>query len=255
MSKFENDYKALLRDVFQNGILSSNRTGIDTIASFNKSMTIDLEQGFPILTGRKIFFDKAYHEYVWIVTGLTTLNYLHENGITWWDSYADKKGSLGKTYGYQLRSFNGEIDQLEYILNGLKLTPESRRLHITLWNPSELFETKIPPCYTGMTFMVQDGTLNMSVQLRSSDLMVGLPYDIIVMMLLLINTANFSELKIGKLGLQITNAHIYKNHEYQLQEYLLRDTHLLPTLHRELDGNFCLSHYKHEPHIIIPLNE
>lgn len=255
MNKFELDYKNLLKDVFQNGILSNNRTGMSAVADFNKLLTINLSDGFPILTSRKIFFDKAYHEYLWIRNGLSTLTYLHQNNIRWWDQYADKKGNLGKTYGYQLRSFNGNIDQLEYINNTLKLDKESRRLHVTFWNPSELNETILPPCYTGMTFMVQDDTLNMAFQLRSSDLMLGLPYDIIVMSMFLIDVSKFNELKIGKLGIQITNAHIYVNHEYEMQEYLKRYTHKLPKLfYDEINGIYFLDKYKYEPHIDIKLN-
>ena len=100
-NQFEKDYKKLLIDVSCNGIIKPTRTGVDAISAFNKSLTIDLTQGFPILTGRKIFFYKGYHEYMWIREGLTTTTYLHNHGIKWWDSYADAKGNLGKTYGYQ----------------------------------------------------------------------------------------------------------------------------------------------------------
>ena len=251
MNRFEEDYKDLVRDVYMKGTVSSNRTGIHTICCFNKSLTIDLQKGFPIVTGRKIFFDKAYHEYIWIKEGLTTLTYLHQNNILWWDEYADKNGDLGKTYGYQLRSFNGEVDQLQYINSKLKFERDSRRMHVTFWNPSDLADNKLPPCYTGMTFMVEGNKLNMSFQLRSSDLLLGLPYDICVMALFVHNIADFNELKVGKLGVQITNAHIYQNHIYQTQEYLLSETYNLPKL---LKDN-TLSKYKHGKHIKIQLNK
>jgi thymidylate synthase len=253
INNFESNYRNLLFDVSCNGSIEKNRTNVDTICGFNKFLTINLQEGFPILTGREIFFNKAYHEYIWIKEGLTTLTYLHQNNIKWWDSYADDKDNLGKTYGYQLRNFNNEIDQLEYVNNTIKLDKTSRRLHITFWNPSELNATKLPPCYTGMTFMIQNNMLNMSFQLRSSDLMLGLPYDIVIMALFLIEIAEFNELKPNLLGVQITNAHIYRNHDFQLNEYINRPMHKLPNLIKK--QNKCyLENYKHEKHIITPLN-
>lgn len=254
MNKFEQDYHRLLLDVSYNGSIEKNRTGIKTICSFNKSLTIDLNEGFPIITGRKIFFDKAYHEYIWIKEGLTKLTYLHKHNIFWWDKYADDKGNLGKTYGYQLRNFNGEIDQLEYINSSIMFEERSRRLHVTFWNPSELNETVLPPCYTGMTFMIQGNMLNMSFQLRSSDLMLGLPYDIVVMSLFLHNIAEFHDLKPNLLGVQITDAHIYRNHDFQLNEYLNRDIYKLPKLIKDKKNNYKLENYIYGKHIIIPLN-
>lgn len=252
MNKFETDYKQLLADVMHNGIYKQNRTGVFTNCLFNKSLTIDLCKGFPLITGKKMYFDKALHEYIWIKDGLHTLTYLHEHGIHWWDQYADKNGNLGKTYGYQLRSFNGEIDQLEYIHNEIK--NNTRRAHITLWNPSELNETILPPCYTGMTFMVQDSSLNMSVQLRSSDLFLGLPYDIAVMALLLTQVARFNDLVPYQLGIQITDAHIYDNHTDQVNEYINSRIYVLPRLIKGIETPFLLANYQHGELIKAPLN-
>jgi thymidylate synthase len=255
MSKnnFEKDYKKLLVDVSCNGIIKQTRTGIDAISAFNKSLTIDLTQGFPILTSRKIFFHKGYHEYMWIREGLTTTTYLHNHGIKWWDDYADDKGNLGKTYGYQLRSFNGEIDQMDYAHRSIRM--KSRQGHITFWNPSEIHQTPLPPCFTGMTPMVIGDTLNLSVQFRSSDLMLGLPYDIIMFALFLIELAEFNELKPHKLGIQITDAHIYKNHDYQSHDYIHSKIHKLPIIVKSKTNGYDLIDYKHERHIEIPLNK
>jgi len=167
INKFEYDYKKLLSTVWNEGDLKPSRAG--TVKSaFNMSMTINPVLDAPILTGRKIFWQKAYHEYIWIKEGLTTTTYLKQNGIHWWDDFADKNGNLGKTYGYQFRNFNGEIDQLDYINRTVRQDKFSRRLHATLWNPSELNETKLPPCYTGITFNLNGrGTLDMAVQLIS----------------------------------------------------------------------------------------
>jgi len=255
MNKFEDDYKALLNRVSHEGSLSQNRTGVNTISKFNENLTIDLEKGFPLVTGKKMFFAKALHEYVWIRDGLTTLTYLHKHGIRWWDEFADDNGNLGKTYGYQLRNFNGEIDQLQYVNDTLKMDPFSRRMHISLWNPSDLGETILPPCYTGMTFMVENHMfLNMSVQLRSSDLFLGLPYDIAVMSLLLTNVAQFAGLVPKLLGVQITNAHIYENHMEQVMRYLDLRTYELPRVVRGVNSPYLISDYNHGPLLEAKLN-
>lgn len=252
MNRFETDYRKLLLEVIREGALKDNRTGVKTITAFNKGFNINLSEGFPILTAKKVFFDKAYHEYVWIRDGLTTLNYLHEHGITWWDEFAMKDGSLGKTYGYQLRNYNGEIDQLDYIHRQIR--GNSRRAHITLWNPSDLNKTILPPCYTGFTFMRVNEVLHMSVQFRSSDLFLGLPYDICVCALLLIEVAKFNDLIPGELGLQITDAHLYENHIDQVTEYLQRKPEsFLPTLLKSEKG-YNLSGYKPQPFIWAQLN-
>lgn len=253
MSKFEKDYKKLIKHVSCNGVLTKTRTNVDAIACFNKSLTIDLNEGFPIITGRKIFFDKAYHEYVWIKEGLTTLTYLHQHDILWWDSYADKNGSLGKTYGYQLRNFNDEIDQLDYVHR--RIREQSRQGHVTFWNPSDITKTMLPPCFTGMTFQVQGKKLNMSAQFRSSDLMLGLPYDIIMMALFLTEIAEFNELQPNLLGIQITDAHIYVNHDWQSSKYINSQMYKLPFLCKKSEGGYFLSDYNHGPHIEIPLNK
>lgn len=251
-NKFELDYKTLLTEVEFWGEKDKNRTGVDALCAFGKNLIIDTTLGVPILTSRKIFFDKAYHEYRWIRDGLTTTKYLNDNGIKWWNQYANEKGELGKTYGYQLRNFNDEIDQLEHVHKELRMN--SRRAHVTLWNPSELNETPLPPCYTGFTFMRQGDKLNLSVQMRSSDLMLGLPYDILVMYFFLLDIAKFNELKPANLCFQITNAHIYENHLKQLNEYTVRKMHLPPALITKEDGSYSLKDYKHEEHIILPLN-
>lgn len=251
MNKFETNYKHLLNKTLI-GYWESNRTNISTICIFNQSLTIDMREGFPLVTGKEMFFNKALHEYIWIKDGLHTLTYLHKHNIHWWDQYANDKGDLGKTYGYQLRNFNGEIDQLEYIHKQIK--KRSRRAHITLWNPSELNKTILPPCYTGMTFMVIGDCLHMSVQLRSSDLFLGLPYDIVVMALLLTQVAKFNDLIPHQLGIQITNAHIYENHFDQVNEYLNLPIYKLPKLIKGVNTPFLIAEYKHGPYIKAPLN-
>ena len=252
MNKFEQDYKNLLFRTLTFGDRKQNRTGVDTLSLFNEKLNIDISKSFPIVTSKRIYFEKGLAEYNWIAQGLSKLNYLHDHGIKWWDEFADSTGSVGKTYGYQLRNFNGEIDQLATVYNEIR--DNTRRAHVTFWNPSELKDTKLPPCYTGMTFHRIGSVLNMSLQLRSSDLFLGLPYDIIVGALFLIDTAKFMDLEPGILGLQITDAHIYENHFSAVEEYATRDTFPLPKL-ITLDNNKReLDNYKYYGYIPVKLN-
>lgn len=253
INKFEHDYKHLIKCIINAHDIKSNRTGVNTYYLFNPSLTIDLEKGFPILTSKKIFFEKAYHEYKWMIQGLTTTTYLKKHDIHWWDEYANEKGELGKTYGYQLRNWNGEIDQLDYIHREIRAN--SRRAHMTLWNPSDLKDVVLPPCYTGFTFSRFGDTLNMSMQLRSSDVFLGLPYDICVAALMLRDIAKFNELRIGSLGIQITDAHIYQNHLKQLTQYLNTPIKSLPIIYTsDEDKVDRLFDYEHGPLIKAKLN-
>jgi len=249
MSKFESDYRKLLTRVLKEGTQVKNRTGVNAITSFGESLIIDLTKGFPIVTGKKIFFDKALHEYLWIKDGGTKIKYLNDNGITWWNSYADASGYLGKTYGYQMRCFNGEEDQLMRAISEIK--NKSRRAHITMWNPSDLDEQALPCCYTGITFVRIGDELNMSIDFRSSDLFLGLPYDIIFGALLLNDVAEFCELNVGKLKMNLNNAHIYVNNVIPMKRYLGESIYKLPTL---LKCGRKISEYKSGPYIEAPLN-
>lgn len=228
MSRFELDYKDLIERIVNQGTDTPNRTGVDTVTKFGEQLTIDLREGFPIVTGKKIFFDKAWHEYLWILGGGRTTQYLKKNNIHWWDDFVvnEHNGDLGPTYGYQLRSFNGVVDQMPYLYN--EIQNNSRRACLTLWNPEQLMDVKIPPCYTFFNFVRIGNQLNMAVTFRSSDVFLGLPYDICVLALLLHKVARFLELKPAKLKLNLDNAHIYQNHTAGILEYLDRPIHRLP---------------------------
>jgi len=254
MNNYELEYRKLLVSIKRDGSLKENRTGVDTISCFNKSLNINLAEGFPILTAKRMFPNKAYHEYVWMIQGLTTTAYLNRHGIKWWNEFADERGELGKTYGYQIRNFNGEVDQLEYLHR--EIQNNSRRAHMTLWNPSELAETILPPCYTGFTFMRVDKVLHMSMQLRSSDVFLGLPYDICVAAFMLKSIANFNDLIAGELGVQITDAHVYTNHKDQVDTYLSRSpSNFLPKIHNlDQHGVYSFEDYKPKPLIKATLN-
>ena len=249
MSKFEKDYKILLNNVLKHGVRKENRTGVDTLMLFNQCMNIDLSEGFPILTAKKIFFKKGFHEYCWIRDGMHTTNYLNQHDIHWWDQYANNKGDLGKVYGYQLRNFGGSFDQLDYIYKELRMN--TRRAVFSLWNPTELNEMALPPCYVSGTFVRENNKLHLSIKFRSSDLFLGLPYDIIFGALLLHDVAKFVELEVGLLGLQLDDAHIYENHIEGVEKYLNRPINTLPKLN---DKHNDISTYLCGPLIKVPLN-
>jgi thymidylate synthase len=246
---FEDDYKDLIDRILMHGTTSSNRTGIDTMKLFNQNLNIDLRRGFPILTGKMIDFNKAYHEWKWIMDGGTTIKYLNKHGIHWWDQFADSRGRLGKIYGHQLRLFNGEFDQLDYVMKEIK--EGSRRAVISLWNPSELKEQSLPCCYTTIIFMREGDSLNMHITFISSDVFLGLPYDIIFGALMLIHVAGFCEVKPAMLGLTLVDAHVYKNHVQPIEEYFKAKTFNLPTYSKV---SKTLLGYKHSPFIKAELN-
>jgi len=251
MSRFEKEYKALLRSTIRKHEIKTNRTGVYTFYNFGQTLNIDLDLGFPILTSKKIFFDKALAEYNWMMQGLTTTKYLNDHGVHWWDEYAIR-GNLGKTYGYQLRNFNGEFDQMEHVHKELRMN--SRRAHATFWNPTEINQTALPHCITGITFSRSGNKLNMSMQLRSSDLFLGLPYDIIVAAMFLIETAKFNDLKPKYLSMQLTDAHVYENHISQVGLYCGRKMKKLPILYTDENGLYKLMDYEHGPLIEAKMN-
>lgn len=249
MSKFENDYKILISKLLAVGTLEQNRTGVPAYTLFGENIKIDLSQKIlPIVTAKKIFYNKAFHEYIWFRDGGTTTEYLKKHRINWWDKFADSNGNLGKTYGYQLRNYNGHFDQWQYVLDELRYG-SSRRAHITLWNPSELKETKLPVCYTGFTFVKINGILNMSMHFRSSDAFLGLPYDIVVGALMLYEIAELLNLRLGYLNIVLDNVHLYENHVEQAEEYLAAAIFNPPYM----TGTVNID-YTHGPLIKAPLN-
>ena len=171
ISKFEKKYKKLLQKCLNKGIETSNRTGVNTVKLFNQTFNINLNLGFPIITGKKIFFKKALAEFKWIYNGRTDLDFLHKHNIFWWDDFLMDNNTLGKVYGYQIRNFNSVIDQVKYCIK--EINNNSRRAVITLWNPSELKEQALPCCYTQFNFVKQNNKLNMTMHFRSSDMFLG----------------------------------------------------------------------------------
>lgn len=237
---FENEYKQLLMRTILKGELANNRTKEKTFTLFNQNFNIDLKYGFPVITGKKIFFEKALHEFKWIYEGRVDLKYLNDNNINWWNEFAINN-KLGKIYGYQIRKFNGKFDQVKYVINEIK--QNSRRAIITLWNPTDLKEQALPCCYTQLTFVRIKNKLNMLINFRSSDLFLGLPYDIIFASLFLYTIAKECNLQPSNIGINIANAHIYENHKKQVLEYYRKPIYILPTLKGNYD-NYKIENYK-----------
>jgi thymidylate synthase len=249
MNKFEIDYKSLLIDVLENGIESENRTKTNTIKLFNKSLNINLANGFPIITGKKIFFEKALAEFKWMYEGKTDLEYLKKNNVNWWNDFATDN-DLGKVYGHQIRNYNNSFDQVKYVINEIK--SNSRRALINLWNPTDLQEQALPCCFTHLNFVRTNDKLNLAVNFRSSDLFLGLPYDTIVAALFLITIAKECNLIPGMLGLNLMDAHLYNNHYSQALEYINNPTYNLPVLEGNYDS-YNLKSYKSNKLIKAPL--
>ena len=244
-SLFELNYKQLLMRCLLEGELCKNRTQQKAYKLFNQSFNIYLNKGFPIITGKKIFFEKALTEFKWIFEGRTDLKYLQDNNINWWNDFAINN-KLGKIYGYQIRNFNGSFDQVNYVIN--EINNNSRRALITLWNPTELKEQALPCCYTQLNFVRINNYLNMSINFRSSDLFLGLPYDIIFAALFLHTIANKCKLIPHKLGINIADAHIYECHKKNVKEYYNNVNYLLPKLIGNYN-NYKLDNYKHNKYI------
>lgn len=246
MSNFEKKYKKLLLQCLSNNSLTNNRTNTKTYKLFNKFINIDLTKGFPILTSKKIFFDKALAEFKWMYKGRTDLKYLQDNNIKWWNDFANDNKELGKVYGHQIRNFGYEIDQIKYAIQ--EINNNTRRAIITLWNPCDLNDQALPCCFTQFNFVRINNKLNMTMAFRSSDLFLGLPYDIIVGALFLITISNKCNLQPHTLGINIADAHIYENHLNQVKKYCNNKMHPLPILFGDYN-NYNIKNYISESFI------
>lgn len=223
---FEQEYKQLIMRCLLKGSLKKGRNG-NTTSLFAENIKIDLKKGFPIVTGKKIFFEKALGEFLWIWGGHTDIDFLHKYGVKWWDGYA-KNGLINKSYGHQIKNFNGNVDQLEFVAS--ELSKHSRRAVVTLWNPEELKDQILPCCYTQLIYSRDGNNLNLQVVFRSSDLFLGLPYDTCVLALFLMSMAKKTGLKANLLNMTLTDAHIYEDHKDQALEYYKAPCYTLPKL-------------------------
>ena len=227
-------YLDILKDVMFTGVDKSDRTGTGTRSVFGRQMRFNLQEGFPLLTTKKVFLKGVIHELLWFVAGDTNIKYLTDNGVHIWDEWADENGDLGPVYGHQWRSWpdgrGGIIDQLANVVDQIRKNPDSRRLIVSAWNPAEVDDMALPPCHTLFQFYVANGRLSCQLYQRSADLFLGVPFNIASYALLTMMVAQATGLEPGDFVHTLGDAHIYKNHFQQVTEQLQREPRKLPTM-------------------------
>jgi thymidylate synthase len=240
MTNIENEYKELLSEILDRGMDKSDRTGTGTKSVFGRTIRHDMSLGFPILTGKKISFNAARTELLWILQGRTDLKYLEDNGVKYWRPDYERSGrtdeTLGPVYGKQWRDFNG-VDQLQKLVYSINSNPDSRRLIVSAWAPHELNDMALPPCHYAFQVYINNGVIDLMWQQRSADVFLGLPYDIAMYGLLLEMLAKGAGLEAGQLIGQLGDCHLYNNHLEQAKEYRRRSKRALPflELHKGID--------------------
>jgi thymidylate synthase len=236
MTNIENEYKGLISEILNRGLSKSDRTGTGTKSVFGRTIRHDMSEGFPILTGKRISFNAARTELLWILNGRTDLKYLEDNGVKYWRPDYERSGrtdeTLGPVYGKQWRDFNG-VDQIKNLVYSINTNPDSRRLIVSAWAPHELDEMALPPCHYAFQVYINNGVMDLMWQQRSADVFLGLPYDITMYGLLLEMLAQGAGLKAGQLIGQLGDCHLYNNHLEQAKEYRDRPRRAMPQL--ELD--------------------
>jgi thymidylate synthase len=255
-------YLELLDHVMKTGIRKSDRTGTGTISIFGYQMRFNLEEGFPVMTTKKLHLRSIIHELLWFLKGATNLNYLHENKVTIWDEWADENGELGPIYGYQWRSWPAadgrKIDQISAVIKSIKENPDSRRHLVSAWNVGDLDKMALPPCHIIFHFWVANGKLSCQMYQRSADIFLGVPFNIASYALLLMMVAQATGLQPGEFIHTFGDAHIYLNHLEQVKLQLTRDPLPLPKLmlNPEIKNIFeftfndiQLINYQSHPHI------
>jgi thymidylate synthase len=227
-------YLDLLDHVLTDGVEKSDRTGTGTLSTFGYQMRFDLREGFPLLTTKKLHTRSIIGELLWFIQGSTNVKWLHEQGITIWDEWADADGELGPIYGYQWRSWptpsGDHIDQLAGVINSIKSVPDSRRHIVSAWNVADLADMALPPCHAMFQFYVAQGRLSCQLYQRSADIFLGVPFNIASYALLTHLVAQVCGLEVGDLVHTLGDAHLYRNHLEQARLQLTRDPRPLPKL-------------------------
>lgn len=265
-------YHDLINHVLENGTIKKDRTGTGTKSVFGYQMRFDLSEGFPMVTTKKLHLKSIVYELLWFLKGDTNIKYLQENGVRIWNEWADENGDLGPVYGYQWRNWNGdEIDQISEIIETIKKNPDSRRMLVSAWNPSVLPDTgksfsenvangkaALPPCHAFFQFYVANGKLSCQLYQRSADIFLGVPFNIASYALFTMMMAQACGLEAGDFIHTFGDAHIYSNHQEQVDLQLSRDLKPLPKiiLNPEVKNifdftfdDFTLIDYEHHPHI------
>ena len=259
-------YLDLMRHVYENGTRKEDRTGTGTLSVFGYQMRFDLNEGFPVVTTKKLHLRSIIHELLWFLKGDTNIRYLKENGVSIWDEWADENGELGPVYGHQWRSWpkpdGGTIDQISQVVEMIKKNPDSRRLIVTAWNPSEVDKMALPPCHAFFQFYVADGKLSCQLYQRSADIFLGVPFNIASYALLTMMIAQVTGLKPGEFIHTLGDAHLYSNHLEQAELQLNREPLPLPSMriNPNVKGifdfkfeDFELQGYESHPHIKAPV--
>lgn len=255
-------YLDLLEKIMTEGVDRGDRTGTGTRSIFGYQMRFDLNEGFPLLTTKKLHLKSIIYELLWFLKGDTNVRYLQENGVRIWNEWARPDGELGPVYGYQWRSWpdynGGYIDQISEVIRTIKENPGSRRIIVSAWNVAQLPEMALPPCHLLFQFYVADGRLSLMLYQRSADCFLGVPFNIASYALLLMMVAQVTGLKPGEFIHTLGDTHIYHNHFEQVRTQLQRVPTALPTMHLNPDvkdifdfkyEDFELRGYNPQPHI------
>ena len=239
MTNIQDEYKGLLSEILNRGLDKDDRTGTGTRSVFGRTSRHDMSLGFPILTSKKISFNAARRELLWILQGRTDLKYLEDNGVKYWRPDYERSGrtdeTLGPVYGKQWRDFNG-VDQLKNLVVSISTNPNSRRLMVSAWAPHKMNEMVLPPCHYAFQVYINNGIIDLMWQQRSADVFLGLPYDITMYGLLLEMLAKGARLEAGQLIGQLGDCHLYNNHLEQSEVYLKRSKRALPNLQLNTNG-------------------
>jgi len=255
-------YLDLMQHVLDHGAQKHDRTGTGTISVFGYQMRFNLQEGFPMVTTKKLHLKSILHELIWFLSGDTNIKYLKDNNVKIWDEWADEQGNLGPVYGSQWRSWptpdGGQIDQISKIIDTIRNNPDSRRIIVSAWNVAEIDQMALPPCHAFFQFYVADGKLSCQLYQRSADIFLGVPFNIASYALLTMMVAQVCNLEYGDFIHTLGDAHLYNNHIEQARLQLSRDPKPLPVMkiNREVKNifdfkfeDFSLENYEAHPHI------
>jgi len=259
-------YLDLMRYVRESGTEKGDRTGTGTLSVFGYQMRFNLEDGFPLVTTKKVHLKSIIYELLWFLKGSTNIDYLKEHGVSIWDDWADERGELGPVYGAQWRSWptqdGDSIDQISEVINQIKTNPNSRRLIVSAWNVSQIDNMALPPCHALFQFYVAEGRLSCQLYQRSADIFLGVPFNIASYALLVLMIAKVTGLTPGDFVHTLGDAHLYLNHLSQVDEQLKRKSFPIPKMQITKDvtnildleyEDFSLKDYKSHPHISAPI--
>lgn len=259
-------YLNLMQHVLAEGTQKHDRTGTGTLSIFGHQMRFNLQEGFPLVTTKKVHLRSIIHELIWFLKGETNIKYLKENGVSIWDEWADKNGELGPVYGHQWRSWptanGGHIDQISQVINQIKNNPDSRRIIVSAWNVAEIENMALPACHCFFQFYVADGKLSCQLYQRSADIFLGVPFNIASYALLTMMVAQVCNLIPGDFIHTLGDAHLYSNHLEQARLQLSREPKPLPVMKLNPEvtdifnfkfDDFTLENYEPHPGIKAPV--